>query len=81
MQRSTNSTVDPAVFGISVGISVLFVLWGVFFTDNLASVASATLGYVISTYGWVFILATFGFLVFVGYLAFRAYPKTGRIDW
>lgn len=75
MRRSADSTVDPGVFGIAVGISVLFVLWGVLFTDSLASVASTTLSYLITTYGWVFILATFGFLVFVGYLAFSRYGK------
>ena len=75
MQRSADSTVEPVVFGISVGISVLFVLWGVFFTDNLASVASTVLGYLITTYGWVFILATFGFLVFALYLAFSRYGR------
>src|SRR5918997_6725905 len=75
MRRSTGSTIDPVVFGISVGISVLFVLWGVLFTDNLAVVAKAVLDYVISTYGWVFILATFGFLLFVGYLALSRYGR------
>ena len=75
MRRSTDSTIDPAVFGIAVGISVLFVLWGVFFTDNLTVVAKTVLDYVISTYGWVFILATFGFLLFVVYLAFSRYGK------
>src|ERR687894_2611363 len=82
MRRSTGSTIDPVVFGISVGISVLFVLWGVLFTDNLAVVAKAVLDYVISTYGWVFILATFGFLLFVGYLALSRYGRVrlGRDD-
>jgi glycine betaine transporter len=75
MRRSVDSTVDPVVFGISVVISVLFVLWGVFFTDNLASVASTVLGYLITTYGWVFILATFGFLIFALYLAFSRYGR------
>ncbi len=75
MRRSADSTVAPGVFGIAVGISVLFVLWGVLFTDSLASVASTTLSYLITTYGWVFILVTFGFLVFVGYLAFSRYGK------
>lgn len=75
MRRSADSTVDPGVFGIAVGISVLFVLWGVLFTDSLASVASTTLSYLITTYGWVFILATFSFLVFVVYLAFSRYGK------
>ncbi|HVF02411.1 MAG TPA: BCCT family transporter [Rubrobacteraceae bacterium] len=83
MERgSEGASIDRSVFGIAVGISVLFVLWGVLFTDNLASVASTTLSYLISTYGWVFVLATFGFLLFVGYLALSRYGKVrlGRDD-
>ena len=76
MERgSEGASIDRSVFGIAVGISVLFVLWGVLFTDNLASVASTTLSYLISTYGWVFVLATFGFLLFVVYLALSRYGK------
>src|SRR5829696_5385437 len=75
MRRSLGSTIDPSVFGVSLGISMLFVLWGVFFTDNLSAVASAALGFLIDTLGWVFILATFAFLVFVGYLAFSRYGR------
>ncbi|HEX4991905.1 MAG TPA: BCCT family transporter, partial [Rubrobacteraceae bacterium] len=63
MRRLAGSTIDPGVFGVSLGISMLFVLWGVFFTDNLSAVASAVLGFLIDAFGWVFILATFAFLV------------------
>jgi glycine betaine transporter len=41
MRRSAGSTIDPGVFWVSLGISMLFVVWGVFFTDNLSAVASA----------------------------------------
>jgi glycine betaine transporter len=75
MRRSLGSAVDVSVFGISVGISVLFVLWGVLFTDSLSAVSSAVLGFLIEDFGWVFILSTFGFLVFVVYLAFSRYGK------
>ena len=75
MRRSLGSTVDVGVFGVSLGISVLFVLWGVFFTESLAAVSSAVLGFLIDDFGWVFILSTFGFLLFVGYLAFSRYGK------
>src|SRR5215217_3702168 len=75
MRRSLGSTVDVGVFGISLGISVFFVLWGVFFTESLSAVASAVLGFLIDDFGWVFILSTFGFLVFVVYLAFSRYGK------
>ena len=74
-RRPENSTIDPAVFYISVAISVLFVLWGIFFTESLASVAKTVLDYLILTFGWVFTLATFGFLVFVLYLAFSHYGR------
>lgn len=67
MRRSVGSTIDPVVFWISLGISILFVLWGVLFTDNLAAVASAVLGWLIASFGWVFILASFGFLAFSRY--------------
>lgn len=75
MRRSGGSTVDVVVFGISVGIAVLFVLWGVLFADNLAAVAGAVLGFLMDSFGWVFILSTFGFLVFAVYLAFSRYGK------
>src|SRR5918992_1054972 len=75
MRRSVGSTIDPGVFWVSLGISMLFVLWGVFFTDNLSAVASAVLGFLIDAFGWVFILATFAFLVFVIFLAFTRYGK------
>src|ERR671921_449772 len=75
MRRSADSTIDPAVFWVSLGISLLFVVWGVFFTDNLSAVASAVLGFLIDTLGWVFILATFAFLLFVGFLAFSRYGR------
>src|ERR671915_199245 len=75
MRRSIGSTIDPGVFGVSLGISMLFVLWGVFFTDNLSAVASAVLGFLIDAFGWVFILATFAFLAFVIFLAFSRYGR------
>lgn len=64
------------VFWVSLVFSVLFVLWGVFFTDNLSAVFDATLGYVVSTFGWIYLIAVTGFLVFILYLALS---KHGRV--
>jgi glycine betaine transporter len=75
MRRAANSTIDPGVFGISVVITVLFVLWGVLATDNLAAVTGAVLDFVIANFGWVFILSSFGFLAFSVYLALSRYGK------
>src|SRR3712207_1197868 len=54
VRRAGNSTIDPGVFGISVVITVLFVLWGVLASDNLAAVTGAVLDFVIANFGWVF---------------------------
>jgi glycine betaine transporter len=75
MRRAGNSTIDPGVFGISVVITVLFVLWGVLAKDNLAAVTGAVLDFVIANFGWVFILSSFGFLAFSVYLALSRYGK------
>jgi glycine betaine transporter len=75
MRRAGNSTIDLGVFGISVVITVLFVLWGVLATDNLATVTGAVLDFVIANFGWVFILSSFGFLAFSIYLALSRYGK------
>jgi glycine betaine transporter len=68
------SQIGP-VFYISVGLSVLFVLWGVLFTGSLSATFSAVLDYAISSFGWVYLMAVSGFLVFVIYLAFSRYGR------
>ncbi|AHY45360.1 bcct: transporter, betaine/carnitine/choline transporter (BCCT) family [Rubrobacter radiotolerans] len=64
------------VFWVSLAFSVVFVVWGVFFTASLAAVFDATLTYVVSSFGWVYLIAVTGFLVFVAYLALS---RHGRI--
>jgi glycine betaine transporter len=73
---------DPAVFYAAGTVAVLFILWGVLFTDNLASVAGAALDYIIRTFGWVFVLSTFGFLAFAAFLGLSRYGRIrlGRDD-
>lgn len=70
------------VFWVSLAFSVVFVLWGTLSPGNLGTVFDATLGYVVSTFGWVYLIAVSGFLVFVAYLAFSGYGKIrlGRDD-
>ena len=72
---SARTRIDPVVFTVAATVSLAFVLWGVLATDNLATVASDVLGWVIATFGWVFVLATVAFLVFAGVLAVSRYGK------
>jgi glycine betaine transporter len=71
--QSTRNRVDPAVLYISVTLSALFVAWGVLFTDNLASVADATLGRIIDNFGWLFVLTSAGFVLLAAALAFSRF--------
>ncbi len=91
MLRSGLREVGP-VFYVSLLVSALFVLWGVIFPDNLEAVTSTVLDYVIVSFGWVFLIAAFSFLVFVVFLASRRYgkirlghdedrPEFGRASW
>ena len=48
--------VDPLVFWGSTGVATAFVLWGVLGTDSLASVMGSVLDWVITNFGWAFVL-------------------------
>ena len=58
-----------SVFFTSVGISALFVAWGVLFTDNLSSVTTSSLNWVTGTFGWAYLVVTLALLVFLVFLA------------
>ena len=76
MERPASPRIDPIVFWTAAVLSAVFVAWGILFTDNLAAVFNAVLfNFVVPNFGWVFILATFGFLVFSLYLAFSRYGR------
>ena len=64
-----------SVFWVTVAISAAFCLWGVFALDSFSSVLAAVVGWITSSLGWVYMLITTFFLVFVIYLAFSRYGK------
>ncbi|NGN92833.1 BCCT family transporter [Nocardioides sp. KC13] len=61
--------VDMAVFIPAGGLALGFVLWGALKPASLASVAAGSMELISANFGWFFILATNGFLVFAIYLA------------
>ena len=67
--------VDRVIFGVSAGLVVAFVIWGVASTDTLSSVSAAALAAVITGGGWAFVLVASGFVVFALWLAFSRYGK------
>ncbi|MGF1472340.1 MAG: BCCT family transporter [Rubrobacteraceae bacterium] len=80
------------VFWVSVCFSVVFLLWGAIFTGSLSDVTAAILNFVLNNFGWLYLVATTLFLVFVIYLAFSRFgsvklgkddeePEFGRLSW
>lgn len=91
MLRRASSQIGP-VFYISVALSVLFVLWGVFFTSNLSSVFSAALNFLVNNFGWAYTVIITAFLVFLIFLGVSRYgrvrlggdderPEFNRFSW
>ena len=74
MQRLIRG-VDPLVFWGSTGTATAFVLWGVLGTDSLASVMGSVLDWVITNFGWGFVLIALGALIFCIVVAVSPYGR------
>jgi choline/glycine/proline betaine transport protein len=61
-------SVDPAVFFISAALIVLFVGAGALFTDSLADIATAVQNFIVSRFGWLYILVVGAFPALAIYL-------------
>jgi choline-glycine betaine transporter len=81
-----------AVFYITVAISAVFVLAGVFFTELFGSALATVVGYIADYLGWLYMLMTSFFLGFAIWLALSRYgeirlgqpddrPEFGRFAW
>jgi glycine betaine transporter len=64
------------VFRISVTLALLLVVWGVMSPDGLSHVSGLLLGAAITNFGWFYLMATLGFLLFALYLAFSRHGQT-----
>ena len=76
------SRVDPQVYFVALGITVAFVLVGVLWTDELATIVGNTLGWIVNSFGWFFVLSTVAFLIFTGFVAMTHYGniRLGKDD-
>lgn len=63
------------VFRISVFIVLLFVLWGAVAPNNLSAIANEALSFMTTKFGWLYLFAALGFLLFSLYLAFSKHGK------
>ncbi len=80
------------VFWVSAALTLGFVAWGVVSTETLSSVTKTAREVVVVDFGWLYLIATTTFLVFVIFLAASRYgrikigkaddqPEFGRFSW
>ncbi|WHY00223.1 BCCT family transporter [Neobacillus sp. DY30] len=83
----SNKNMGNSVFIISLLLTLIFIIWGVFFTDNLSKVTDIFYNGSIDYLGWVYLGATLFFVIFSIYLLFSKYgdirlgKKTDRPDF
>ncbi|CAN5340567.1 BCCT family transporter [soil metagenome] len=73
---------DRVVLGVVGVMAIALVVWGAVATDSLGSIVEASLGWVVDGFGWLFVLAATGFVLFSLWLAFSRYGQIplGRDD-
>jgi len=83
---------DFPLLAISMGLLLAVVLWAVLFTESLARAADVALGWVVGSFGWLFVMAADFFLVLAVVLALSRYgrvrlgkdddePEFGNVAW
>ncbi len=81
-----------SIFWITVAISLAFVLGGVLVTQPFSDALSASVGWIVESLGWFYLLSSTFFLVFILFVAFSKYgriklggpdeePEFGRFPW
>ncbi|HWJ68292.1 MAG TPA: BCCT family transporter [Nocardioides sp.] len=73
---------DPLVFGVAAAVSIAFVAWGLVDTTSLGTASGQALDWVMTNTGWLFVLTSSAFVVFVVWLAMSKYGAIplGRDD-
>jgi len=67
---------DKVIFGVTGALVVAFVVWGFVGTENLSTVSTAALGWVLENTGWIFVLLS---SLFVAYVLWLALGRFGNI--
>src|SRR6478752_7214431 len=73
---------DKVVFGVTAVVSLAFLVWGFLSTDSLADASGSGLAWTMRNTGWLFVLTSSAFVVFVIWLALGKFGNIplGRDD-
>ncbi|WP_018216575.1 BCCT family transporter [Salinispora vitiensis] len=72
-RRPDSGSVDRPLLGLAVGVVLAVVVWGVLAPDSVSNVGGSGLSWVITTFGWLFVVAANVFLVLTFVLAFSRF--------
>ena len=73
--KTFQSGLNPFVFYISIIVIGIFLSFGIFFTDASGEVFNAIQNFIVTTFGWFYILAVAFFFIFVIFLFFSPYSS------
>jgi glycine betaine transporter len=81
-ERFVRLPADKIVLASSAALALGFVLWGIFDNKGLASVSGDALAWVTKSFGWLFVLASTGFVILAIVLACSRWGRIrlGRDD-
>ncbi len=64
---------DKVTFGVAAGLAIAFLVWGTVDSEGMGTATTELLGWLETTFGWLFILVSASFLLFSAYLAMTRY--------
>jgi glycine betaine transporter len=73
VSRHGHVPLDKVTFGVAAALVVAFLLWGTLDSEGMGTNTGEVLGWLTSTFGWLFILVSAGFLLFSAFLAATRY--------
>ncbi len=81
-EHQTNGRLDRVVFGVTSAVAIAFLIWGFVSTSTLADISGKSLAWTMANTGWLFVMTSSSFVVFVIWLALSRYGniKLGRDD-
>ena len=66
-------SLDKVTFGVAAALAIAFLVWGVVDSEGMGTTTGDLLGWLETTFGWLFILVSASFLLFSAYLAVSRY--------
>ena len=75
LQSEADSPIDWLIAGPAIAITVAVVAWGLLASTSFASFASSALDFIVTNFGWAFVLFSTVFVVFVLVIAFSNFGR------